>query len=110
MPLWNGSQELRIGAANLPDTNVIGDANRRRGAARIEFDAPLTREQVIAIVRGFIRDDPSRGLTRTAGPGRWKRELRTGRRGAWREPGLPTRANGCTPHPNAGSHEHEAVP
>ena len=60
--VWNGTRELRIDAANLPNTDVIGDANRKRAAAQMAFDAPLTREQVTEIVRGFIRDDPSRGL------------------------------------------------
>ena len=60
--VWNGTQELRIDTANLPNTDVIGDAARKRAAAQIAFDAPLTREQVTEIVRGFIRDDAGRGL------------------------------------------------
>jgi len=60
--VWNGTQELRIDTANLPNTDVIGDAGRKSAAGQIAFDAPLTREQVIAIVRDFIKDDPTRGL------------------------------------------------
>lgn len=51
---WNGTQELRIDTANLPNTDVIGDATRKRAAAQFAFDAPLTREQVLAIVDPFI--------------------------------------------------------
>ena len=51
---WNGTQELRIDTANLPNTDVIGDAARKRAAAQIAFDAPLTKEQVLAIVDPFI--------------------------------------------------------
>jgi len=60
--VFDGTQEARIDAANLPNTDVIGDATRKRAAAQIAFDAPLTREQVTAIVRDFIKDDPTRGL------------------------------------------------
>ena len=60
--VFNGAQEVSIDAATLPNTDVIGDATRKRAAAQIAFDAPLTRDQVIAIVRDFIRDDPARGL------------------------------------------------
>ena len=51
---WNGTQELRIDTANLPNTDVIGDGARKRAAAQTAFDAPLTREQVLAIVDPFI--------------------------------------------------------
>ncbi len=51
---FNGTQELRIDTANLPNTDVIGDAARKRVAAQIAFDAPLTRKQVLAIVDPFI--------------------------------------------------------
>ncbi len=60
--VWNGTQELRIDTANLPNTDVIGDAARKTAAGQIAFDSPLTKEQVIAIVRDFIIDDPTRGL------------------------------------------------
>ena len=49
-------------AATLPGMDVIGDAATRRNAAMLAFDEPLTKEQVIAIVRGFIKDDAARGL------------------------------------------------
>lgn len=60
--VWNGTQELRIDTANLPHTDEIGDAAHRRAAATMAFDAPLTREQVVNIVRIFIKDDPTHGL------------------------------------------------
>jgi hypothetical protein len=59
---FNGTQELRIDTANLPNTDEIGDAAHKRAAATMAFDAPLTREQVTNIVRNFIKDDPTRGL------------------------------------------------
>ncbi len=60
--VFNGTQERSIDAANLPNTSVIGSAERRRAAAQIAFDAPLSREAVTSIVRGFIKDDAARGL------------------------------------------------
>ncbi|MBA3890160.1 MAG: ferritin-like domain-containing protein [Gemmatimonadaceae bacterium] len=60
--VFNGSAAADIDAATLSGMEVIGDATARRDAAMMAFDEPLTKEQVIAIVRGFIRDDAARGL------------------------------------------------
>ena len=60
--VFNGSAAANIDAATLSGMDVIGDAAARRDAAMMAFDEPLSKEQVVAIVRGFIKDDPSRGL------------------------------------------------
>ncbi len=60
--VFNGSAAVDIDAATLPGMEVIGDAAARRDAATMAFDEPLSKEQVIAIVRGFIKDDAARGL------------------------------------------------
>lgn len=60
--VFNGSTSVDIDAATLSGLDVIGNASARREAAMMAFDEPLSKEQVIAIVRGFIKDDPSRGL------------------------------------------------
>ena len=60
--VFNGSAAASIDAATLSGMDVIGDAAARRDAAMMAFDEPLSKEQVVAIVRGFIRDDASRGL------------------------------------------------
>ncbi|MDQ3389633.1 MAG: ferritin-like domain-containing protein [Gemmatimonadota bacterium] len=59
---FNGSSAVTIDAATLSGTGVIGDAAARTNAATMAFDEPLTKAEVIAIVRRFIKDDPSRGL------------------------------------------------
>jgi len=48
--VFNGSAEAVI------------DAGERTAAAQMAFDEPLTKEEVINIVKGFIKDDPARGL------------------------------------------------
>ncbi len=60
--VFDGTNAAQIDAATLPGMDVIGDAAARRNAAMMAFDEPLTKEQVIAIVRGFIKDDAARGL------------------------------------------------
>ncbi len=60
--VFDGTNAAQIDAATLPRMDVIGDAAARRNAAMMAFDEPLTKEQVIAIVRGFIKDDAARGL------------------------------------------------
>ena len=60
--VFNGSAAANIDAATLSGMDVIGDAAARRDAAMMAFDEPLSKEQVVAIVKGFIRDDSSRGL------------------------------------------------
>ena len=60
--VFNGMEAATIDAATLSGMDSIGDADARRRAAMMVFDEPLSKEQVIAIVRGFIKDDASRGL------------------------------------------------
>ena len=60
--VFNGSDAVDLDAATLSGMDVIGDATARRNAAMMAFDEPLSKGQVVAIVRGFIKDDPSRGL------------------------------------------------
>ena len=60
--VFNGSAAATIDAATLTGTDVIGDANARAAAATMAFDEALTKEEVIAIVSGFIKDDAARGL------------------------------------------------
>ena len=60
--VFNGSAAVTIDAATLSGTEVIGDATARAAAATMAFDEALTKDEVIAIVRGFIKDDAARGL------------------------------------------------
>ncbi len=60
--VFNGSAAATIDAATLSGLEIIGDAAARRDAAMMAFDEPLSKEQVVAIVRGFIKDDAARGL------------------------------------------------
>ncbi|MBA4157852.1 MAG: ferritin-like domain-containing protein [Gemmatimonadetes bacterium] len=60
--VFNGTAPATIDAATLTGTEVIGNAAARRTAATMAFDEPLTKEEVITIIRDFIRDDPARGL------------------------------------------------
>ncbi len=60
--VFNGTAAASIDAATLSGMDVIGNAAARRDAAMMAFDEPLSKEQVIAIVRGFIKDDAARGL------------------------------------------------
>jgi hypothetical protein len=60
--VFNGTAPVTIDAATLTGTEVIGDATARRTAATMAFDEPLTKEEVITIIRDFIRDDAARGL------------------------------------------------
>jgi len=59
--VFNGTAEVTIDAATLTGLDVI-EASERTAAATQAFDEALTKEEVIAIVRGFIKDDPARGL------------------------------------------------
>ncbi len=56
---FNGTTALTINAATLSNTAPIADV---ANAATQSFDEPLTKDEVIAIVRGFIKDDATRGL------------------------------------------------
>ena len=60
--VFNGSAAANIDAATLSGMGLIGDAAARRDAAMMAFDEPLSKDQVVAIVRGFIKDDAARGL------------------------------------------------
>lgn len=59
--VFNGTAAVTINAATLTGLDVI-DASERAAAATMAFDEPLTKEEVIEIVRPFIKDDPARGL------------------------------------------------
>ncbi len=59
--VFNGTAEVVIDAATLTGTDDIPSGDRAL-AASMAFDEALTKEEVIAIVRPFIRDDPGRGL------------------------------------------------
>lgn len=59
---FNGTAEVSVDAATLSGLDVIGDGAARAVAATQAFDEALTKEEVITIVRGFIKDDPARGL------------------------------------------------
>ncbi len=60
--VFDGTAAATIDAATLSGMEVIGDAAARRDAAMMAFDEPLTKEEVVTIVRGFIKDDATRGL------------------------------------------------
>lgn len=59
--VFNGTAAVSIDAATLSGLDVIA-ASERAAAATMAFDEPLTKEEVIEIVRPFIKDDPARGL------------------------------------------------
>ena len=60
--VFNGTAAVTIDAATLTGTDVIGSASARSAAAMMAFDEALTKDEVITIVKGFIKDDPARGL------------------------------------------------
>jgi hypothetical protein len=59
--VFNGTAAVTIDAAALSGLDVIG-AGERTAAATRAFDEPLTKDEVISIVKGFIKDDAARGL------------------------------------------------
>jgi len=59
--VFNGTSAVTIDAAALGGLGVI-DAGDRTAAVTQAFDEPLTKDEVISIVKGFIKDDPARGL------------------------------------------------
>jgi rubrerythrin len=59
--VFNGTAAVNIDAATLTGLDVI-EASERAAAITMAFDEPLTKEEVIEIVRPFIKDDPARGL------------------------------------------------
>ena len=59
--VFNGTAAATIDAATLSGLDVI-PAGDRATAATQAFDEPLTKDEVIQIVRNFIKDDAARGL------------------------------------------------
>jgi Ferritin-like domain len=59
--VFNGTSAVTIDAAALGGLGVIA-ASDRTAAVTQAFDEPLTRDEVISIVKNFIKDDPARGL------------------------------------------------
>ena len=59
--VFNGTAAVTIDAATLTGLEVI-DPSERAAAAAMAFDEPLTKAEVIEIVRPFIKDDAARGL------------------------------------------------
>jgi hypothetical protein len=59
--VFNGATAVTIDTATATGVDVI-DAGERTAAATQAFDEPLTNDEVISIVKGFIRDDATRGL------------------------------------------------
>ena len=51
-----------VNTATMSGVTVVGTGETQAMAATMAFDEPLTKDEVIAIVRGFIKDDAARGL------------------------------------------------
>ena len=51
-----------VNAATMPGVDVMGPGETQTLAATMAFDEPLTKAEVVALVKGFIKDDASRGL------------------------------------------------
>ena len=60
--IFNGTAEVTVDAATVGGASAIGGASAQAIAATQAFDEALTKAEVITIVRGFIKDDPARGL------------------------------------------------
>ncbi len=60
--IFNGTSEVSVDAATVGGASAIGGASAQAIAATQAFDEALTKAEVITIVRGFIKDDPARGL------------------------------------------------
>jgi hypothetical protein len=58
----NGTADVPINAATLTGLGAIGTGQALTDAVTEAFDEPLTKAQVIAIVKDFIKDDAGRGL------------------------------------------------
>lgn len=59
--VFNGTSAVTIDAASLSGLDVIASGERAL-AVTMAFDEPLTKDEVINIVKNFIKDDPARGL------------------------------------------------
>ncbi len=59
--VFNGTSAVTIDAAALTGLDVI-DSGERTAAVTQAFDEPLTKDEVINIVKNFIKDDAARGL------------------------------------------------
>jgi hypothetical protein len=51
-----------IDAATVSNAASLGTGNTQANSATMAFDEQLTKAEVTAIVQGFIKDDPTRGL------------------------------------------------
>jgi hypothetical protein len=60
--VFNGTSEVAIDVASLPNLEMLGPSAARAGALTQAFDEGLTKAEVLTIIRGFIRDDAARGL------------------------------------------------
>jgi len=58
----NGTADVAINAATLTGLGAIGTGQALTDAVTEAFDEPLTKQQVIDIVKNFIKDDAGRGL------------------------------------------------
>ena len=56
------NQAATINAATMAGFTASGTSETQANAATMALDEPLTKQQVIDIVKGFIRDAPARGL------------------------------------------------
>lgn len=59
--VFDGTNAVTIDASTLSGLSVI-DSGDRAAAVTMAFDEPLTKDEVINIVKNFIKDDASRGL------------------------------------------------
>ncbi|HET7231963.1 MAG TPA: ferritin-like domain-containing protein [Longimicrobium sp.] len=59
--VFNGTAAVTIDAAQLTGLGVISSGDRTAAATQA-FDEPLTKDEVINIVKNFIKDDAARGL------------------------------------------------
>jgi len=60
--IFNGTNEVTVDAATVGGTSANGGAAAQQIAATQAFDEALTKAEVITIVQGFIKNDPTRGL------------------------------------------------
>lgn len=53
---------VSVNTATMSGVTIEGPGETQATAATMAFDEPLTKAEVIEIVKGFIKDDPARGL------------------------------------------------
>ena len=56
------NQVATINAATMAGFDAANTGETQANAATMALDEPLTKQQVVDIVKGFIKDDPTRGL------------------------------------------------